>query len=190
MGDGLPKREMPEDASDLSKAFTQALASHQGRLRGYILSLLADTQAADDVLQETNIVLCKKAADFEPGTSFRAWALRVAHFQVLRQRRDKARDRLHFDDELLEQLEAEADRETQRYETRRRALLECLQKLPSQQRRVILERYLEARPVQEIATDLGRTPNAVSLVLFRARQNLADCVARFGTGTGSERNDG
>ena len=190
MGDGLPKREMLEGFPELPRAFTQALASHQGRLRGYILSLVADAPTADDVLQETNIVLCKKASDYEPGTSFRAWALRVAHFQILRQRRDKARDRLHFDDELLERLEAEADRETQRYEARRRALLHCLQKLTSQQRRVILERYVEAKAVQEIASDIGRTANAISLVLYRARQNLADCVARFGSEPANERNDG
>ena len=190
MGDGLPKREMPGDLPELPKAFTQALAGHQGRLRGYILSLVADSATADDVLQETNIILCKKAAEYEPGTSFRAWALRVAHFQVLRHRRDKARDRLHFDDELLDQLETEADRETQRYEARRRALLHCLRKLSSQQRRVIVERYLEARAVQEIASGLGRTPNAISLVLFRARQNLADCVARFGSETSKEQGDG
>jgi len=39
--------------------------------------------SAWDVLQETNLVLWKEQADFQPGTRFEARAYTVARFQVL-----------------------------------------------------------------------------------------------------------
>ncbi len=42
----------------------------QRRLRAFVLSLAPDFSAADDVLQETFLVVTRKAAEFEPGTNF------------------------------------------------------------------------------------------------------------------------
>ena len=40
------------------------MTDHQGRLFGYILSLLGDADAANDVLQEANIVLWRDSREF------------------------------------------------------------------------------------------------------------------------------
>ena len=65
---------MPETSAE----FARLVDEHQGRLKGYILSLVFDPHAASDILQETNLILCRKADKFEAGTNFRAWAFRVA----------------------------------------------------------------------------------------------------------------
>ncbi len=162
-------------------AFMRAVSDLQGRLRGYIVSLVLDRAAADDLLQQTNIVLCEKADEFEPGTNFKAWAFRVASLEVLKHRRNLGRDRWVFDETLLEHLEAAADHEDGQYEARRKRLRSCLQRLRESQRGLILERYFRGRSVQQIAADRNRTANAISQLLFRAKQNLADCVANLDT---------
>jgi DNA-directed RNA polymerase specialized sigma24 family protein len=63
----------------------------QRRLRVFVLSLAPDFSAADDVLQETFLVVTRKAAESEPGTNFFAWARRIATFKVLALARDRQR---------------------------------------------------------------------------------------------------
>ena len=55
------------------------------------------------------MVLWRDASRFQPGTDFRAWAYRVAYYQVLAQRRKHGRDRLRFDESLLTILAEQLD---------------------------------------------------------------------------------
>jgi len=99
---------MPEKRPEPSFEFVQLLTSHQSRLYAYVLSLLGDRTQADDVLQETNSVLWRKANEFELGTNFGAWMLKVAYFQVMAHRRRLTRDRLVFDDDFLQDIAEDA----------------------------------------------------------------------------------
>lgn len=99
---------MPDDLSRNSDAFVQLMTEHQGRLYAYVLSLLGDPDQANDVLQEANLVLWRNAGEFQMGSNFRAWAFRIAHFQVMAHRQRQLRDRLVFDDELLAVLDPAA----------------------------------------------------------------------------------
>ena len=69
---------------------------------------LPNRDLAADVLQETNLVLCK-AAEFVPGTNFTAWSCRVAYYEVRASLTNKGRDRHCFDDVLLSRLAARAE---------------------------------------------------------------------------------
>ena len=63
---------MQEKPSKDAESFVRLMTAHQGRLFGYILSLLGDIDQANDVLQEANMVLWRNAAEFQPGSNFRA----------------------------------------------------------------------------------------------------------------------
>ncbi len=67
--------------------FVGSLTGSQRKLYAFILSLVRHPADADDILQETNLVLWRKAGEFEAGTSFEAWSFRVAHFQVMDHRK-------------------------------------------------------------------------------------------------------
>src|SRR6516164_8516196 len=91
--------------------FIVQLTAAQPSLWAYVFPLLPDHVAAQDVLQETNLTLWRKADDFQPGTSFLAWGCQAAYFHVLSYRRRMRRDRLVFDDDVLGYLaERQADR--------------------------------------------------------------------------------
>jgi RNA polymerase sigma-70 factor (ECF subfamily) len=64
----------------MSFDFASLITSSQQRLYAYIRSLLDNSASAWDVLQETNVVLWKKQAEFQMGTNFDAWAFTVARF--------------------------------------------------------------------------------------------------------------
>lgn len=161
-----------------SMDFTELMASHQPRLLAYIRSLVVNPDVAKDVLQQTNLVLLKKAKDFQLGTSFSAWARRVAYFEVLTQRRTMGRERILFDGELLEKMASTAEHRSDHFEDKSEALKECMRRLPEKLKNLLTERYVDQKGVMRIAEEMSSTANAVSQQLFRAKTNLMKCVAR------------
>ena len=102
--------------------FVQELTKHQSRLRGLIRCLLFRSEHVEDVLQETNLLLWNKADQFQPGTSFWAWASEVARYQVLTHWKKLGRDRHVFDEVLVNELAQEAETLAGLTEDRRVAL--------------------------------------------------------------------
>ncbi len=150
----------------------------QDRLYAYILSILGDASAAEDVLQETNLAITRQISrDLSIG-SFPAWACGVARFQVLAYRKRARRERLVFNDELVNLLAHEAEQQTGEIGSRRRALRTCLKKLSPQQRSLILSRYEPGATVQGIAAKLERSVGAISQTLYRIRATLLECIRR------------
>tara|TARA_B110000305_G_C19297593_1_gene567449 strand:+ start:252 stop:803 length:552 start_codon:yes stop_codon:yes gene_type:complete len=154
------------------------LATSQGMLRGYVLSLVGgDTHVANDVLQEANLVICKKSGDFEKGTNFIGWACRIAYFEVMRHRTNCRRDKLVFDDTVLEKLADEGRKECEHYASRKEALAHCLLKLSDSHRELVLKRYYEGESVDEIGLSRKQKPNSISQLLFRIRKSLLMCIS-------------
>lgn len=159
-----------------SDEFIRELTAAQTLLYGYVLSLLSDRSAAQDVLQEVNLTAWRKSADFQPGSSFFAWASRIAYFHVLTHRRKQSRDRLVFSDQVLDYLaERQLDRE-QEVDRRGLALKACLEKLTPKQKTLVEERYAPNGSVQEIAAAQGKSVGAISQTLYRIRELLQKCV--------------
>ena len=115
---------------DADPYLTLVLAG-QRSLYAYILSLVGALHDADDLLQETNATLLRKRESFAVGTSFSAWAKRVAHFEVLawRKRRRKEGHRCLLDDELFEALAGADGSDLETHQDRLDALETCLEQL-------------------------------------------------------------
>lgn len=158
--------------------FVQNLTKAQGLLYGYILTLLPQRDLAADVLQETNLVLWRKAAEFVPGTNFTAWSCRVAYYQVRAFLTNKARDRHCFDDVLLSKLAARAETHADDMDSRQARLCRCLTKLSPRDHELILARYSKGSSVKTMAGRLQKTENSVSRSLYRIRKLLLECVRR------------
>lgn len=176
---------MPNDSHGKSEALVQLMTAHQGRLYAYVLSLLGDPDQANDVLQETNLVLWRTAGEFQMGSNFRAWAFRIAHFQVMAHRQRQLRDRLVFDDEMLAVLDPAARAVDETYRERQERLTACLEKLPQTHRDLLRQRYADGLSLQAIAGSVRRTANAVAQALFRVRRTLIECVTRLAEGGAS-----
>ena len=67
----------------VSVEFSQQLTQIQRKLYSYILSLVPNRTEAQDILQESNFVLCRKAEEYDKDRNFQAWAFRIARYQVM-----------------------------------------------------------------------------------------------------------
>ena len=163
---------------DVSDEFVRELVRHQNAIYAYILTLLPNHDLANDVLQETCIEAWQKSGEFALGTNFLGWACRIAHFKVLAYRRDRGRDRLVFDEDLMGDIAVEAEEQTRDAGGYSEVLDDCMRVLPESQRQLISERYGPDGSLQRLAESLGRSPASLAVSLHRARHALLDCVER------------
>jgi RNA polymerase sigma-70 factor (ECF subfamily) len=158
-----------------STELVQQLTKCQNSIYAYILSLIPNREIAQEILQETNLVICKKAAEFQKETNFLGWAFAIARFEVLAHRRRTGREKLTFGDGLLERL-ASADPQQFDVEERILALGRCLDKLPARQRALIEERYQPTVTMESLAKRIGRAKQSLAVTLHRIRQTLLQCL--------------
>ena len=158
------------------KEFIYQLTDWQNRLFGYLFTLLGSVHDARDVLQQTNLVLWRKANEFEPGTNFGAWARKCAYFESLAFLRDRKRDRHLFDDDLLAMFADEEAEPGHDEDERWLALRDCLAQLPDRQRQLIGQRYQEEIPVRQLAAEFGKKESAMKMALMRIRGALQTCI--------------
>jgi RNA polymerase sigma-70 factor (ECF subfamily) len=164
--------------NDDTERLVQQIAEHQNRLFGYIFSMLGDHTRASDVLQETNLVLWRKQAEFRSGDPFLPWAFAIARFQVLAHVRDRGREKCLLDSELVEALAAETAKQAEQFEAVRHALRTCLSQLTPANQELVQQRYFHATPIDKLAESLGRGTSAVKVALLRIRRSLAECIQR------------
>lgn len=159
--------------------FLLLLTSHQRRLMGYLQALVPNRSDAEELLQEANLYLCRHAEEFHSGTNFTAWALKIAYFRVLDWRERRSRDRLVFDDSLLERLAHEAQSLDTQANRHQEALEGCLKKLAPAEHELITQFYgeLNATP-QSLAERVGRSLNGLYVSVHRIRAKLFDCIQR------------
>ena len=161
-------------------AQVQALfVRHSPVLRGFVVSLVPDFGVVDDILQDTFLTITAKAAEFEIGTNFVAWAKAIARFKVMLARRAHWREINGISDEAIDALCAsEPEADAAPLERQIAALTCCIEALPPQTRRAVELRYQQAHSVPEAAERLGWTQGSLYVVLCRARAALRECIER------------
>jgi len=161
-----------------SDEFIVLLTKAQPTIYACIFALHPDSVAAHDLLQETNLTLCKKATDFELGTNFTAWATRIARYHVLNYRRRLKREKTVFEPDLFEELCFVQEQRAEELDQYLDAMRDCLQHLPTSHRQLLQERYTSDGSVSALADRQGKSIGAISQLLYRIRQSLMDCIYR------------
>lgn len=161
-------------ALELTDELSALLTESQPRIYGFIFKRVAQHDLTLEILQETNLVICRKANDFISGTNFIAWAFKIAHFQILSQRQ-KANAKPIFSDKALELIGDIKENDGQ-FKDKLNALGSCLKALSDENRSLIMKRYTGKFSVQEYAKEAGKRENAVSKALHKIRHNLGRCI--------------
>jgi len=168
-----------EEVQSRKAEFAELLRHHQTRLYGYIHSLVRDLNDADDLYQQTTLILWKKFSEFDRQRCFFAWACGIARLEVANFLRSRGRQRLYFSDDLcLLLVEAQAELTNEELEDRRDALARCVEKLRQRDRELLAECYGETAGVHGAANRRGRSPQSVYNSLRRIRRALFECIAR------------
>lgn len=167
---------MNSDSDILYEQMVQLLTNAQLPLRRYIRTLVFDRADAEDVLQEANLLAWRRIKEYQHNTNFTAWVCKIAYFQVLTLRKQNARNRLRFSDQLVEQLAASVSADSGWGKSDAEAFELCMAKLRSQDRELVQLRYEPNATIESVALHVGRSIKAVYNAMSRIRTRLLECI--------------
>jgi RNA polymerase sigma-70 factor (ECF subfamily) len=159
-------------------AISRLVLKHRHEVLAYLYSALPDYHAVEDLFQEVCLVAVQKAAEFQDGSNFAAWARTIARNKLreqLRKRTGVLVDDAFFDglDRAFEEARAALDPDP-----RKEALRLCLSELQDGAKQILSLRYDEGLDPVAIAARMGKSRVAVNSLLQRIREILKECVDR------------
>ena len=144
----------------------------------FLMGLSKDPHRAEDLFQNTYVILCEKADQFTPGTNFLAWARQIARYEFLASVDPRRRPLLTVEADVLEaaidtSLESEGPSAA-----RRQALRHCVDRLQHRSRTAVELRYTQNLSCRAVARRLSVSENGLYILLCRIRKVLFDCVEK------------
>lgn len=176
MGSESFQVELPDEEEIFFKLFED----HQKRLYAFIRSMVFSAHDADEIMQETSIVIWKKMEEFQLGTNFLAWSFRIARFQVMnfQKKAVHAKKRVAFSEELMQELADTREKMEPELGHKWDVLDQCRRKLKEKDQKLLEQVYGLGMDVEELAKSLGRKATSIYRSLRRIRMSLEKCVEK------------
>ena len=177
-------------------AYELLVRTHGGRLLAVARGLLRNDEDARDAVQSAYVSAFKGIKSFKGGSQLSTWLHRIVvneSLMKLRSRRRKPEESLepllpayledghHVED--FTEWAAQADRLLEQKQSHQ-AVRAAIGELPESYRTVLMLRDIEEMSTEEVAAQLGVTPNAVKIRLHRARQALGTLLRQSVVGNG------
>lgn len=164
------------ETDDLIRRFAGIRAS----TLGYLRVVVRDPHLAEDLFQETSLVVLKKLDEFERSQDFATWVRGIALNLARNALRKEKYLHLMPSPELAAAIErahgSSSDRETGEMSGRLENLTRCMAQIEPRQKKLLELRYRQGATLRRIAQESGRTPEAVQVALSRVRQFLLKCM--------------
>lgn len=170
----LEKRDNLEQ--DRTAEFLDLLNQYEGKLNAYVYSLVKDYALADDILQDSRMVMWKNFDQFESGTNFLAWSRKVVFHQILSARKKVKKRPSSLSDELLHSIADEIEQLDS--DSRQEALHQCIKKLSETHQQIVKLRYFDNLEIEDISKSVQRPAGGVYRVLSRIRTGLGECIQK------------
>jgi RNA polymerase sigma-70 factor, ECF subfamily len=158
--------------------FISRLLMYQEDVYAYILTLLPCRADAEEVAQQTALVLWRCRDTYDSRRDFLPWAFGVARNEVRRRLRQPGAKLVCFSSEMVDELAIAREQLVSSTAERRDALEACLGELGDSQREFVERCYQGRQSIKSIAEEMVTTPTALYLRLHRLRKLLTDCVDR------------
>jgi RNA polymerase sigma-70 factor, ECF subfamily len=159
-------------------------ARHHVRVYRFVLRLVGNATAAEDLISEVFLDVWRQADRFEGRSAVSTWLLAIARFKALSALRKKPDEEL--DEEAAEAIEDTSDNPEVALEKKDKSavLRQCLEKLSPEHKEIIDLVYYHEKSVEEVAEIVGIPENTVKTRMFYARKKLAELLQAAGVERG------
>jgi RNA polymerase sigma-70 factor, ECF subfamily len=159
-------------------------ARHHVRIFRFVLRLLRDEMAAEDVISDVFLDVWRQASRFEGRSAVSTWLIAIARFKALSMLRKRREDAL--DEVTAESIEEPSDDPALATEKRDKGekLRSCLSALSPEHREIIDLVYYHEKSVEEVARIVGIPENTVKTRMFYARKKLGELCRMAGIDRG------
>jgi RNA polymerase sigma-70 factor (ECF subfamily) len=158
--------------------FIKLYLANERRIYGYVRALIANWSDVNDIIQETASVMWSKFDEFQEGTNFSAWALKIAHYQVLNYYKIRQKDKVYFSERAIDQLSDQIISKNENSDERLSILKQCLQKLQAGERDLIQMRYEPGATTQSVSRKIGKEPHILYKLFDKIHIKLLFCIRR------------
>ncbi|HOG47812.1 MAG TPA: sigma-70 family RNA polymerase sigma factor [Anaerolineae bacterium] len=161
-------------------AFAELVHAYQGPVYNLAYRMLGTAAEAEEAAQETFVRVYRRLDTYDPQLKFSSWILSIAsHYCVDRLRRRRIVP-LSLEEEQVEPREPADEAPERRLlaAEREQEIQGLLAQLPEAYRIVLVLRYWHDLSYQEIANTLGTSESAIKAKLHRARESMAQHLAR------------
>lgn len=163
------ERLLIEAAQNDPGRFAELYEQNFHRVYAYVARRVRDRAETQDLTAHVFHQALANLGKFKwKGSPFAAWLYRIASNAIADQAKRKMRE---SSDRSTPSSESSAAADLEEVERRAR-LFRAVDKLPDDQRRVIVMRFADEKSVREIAAELGRSEGAVKQLQFRGLENL------------------
>ncbi|MBN2512840.1 MAG: sigma-70 family RNA polymerase sigma factor [Sedimentisphaerales bacterium] len=159
-----------------SKSFLSLLRRCQTQIHTYILCQVPNRNDAEDILQDTIVVMLDKFSEYREGTSFLAWGIAIARNKIKSFKYKNRNSKMIFDDSIGRLLEQEASKNPEFFQDESRVLKGCVEKLEPKHKRYLLLRYEQDMTYREIGRQFNVSMQAVYKMMTRIQLSLLHCV--------------
>jgi len=160
------ERLLVEAAQRDPRRFAELYELHFHRVYAYVARRVYSREEAEDVTADVFYQALAKINSFEwRGAPFAAWLFRIASNALTDRWKRSARE---SSDPPPEQV----DEKSMKHVEQCAALYGLVKALPTDQRRVVIMRFVEQKSIREIAQEIRKTEGAVKQLQFRALKNL------------------
>ena len=159
-------------------------ARHQVRVFRFVLRLVGNQAAAEDLISEVFLDVWRQADRFEGRSAVSTWLLAIARFKALSLMRRKPDEEL--DEETAGAIEDRSDDPEVAVQKKDKSavLRKCLRVLSPEHREVIDLVYYHEKTVQEVAELVGIPEATVKTRMFYARKRLSELLKTAGIDRG------
>jgi RNA polymerase sigma-70 factor (ECF subfamily) len=163
------ERLLIEAAQKDPSRFGELYELHFDRVYAYVARRVRDRAETQDLTAHVFQQALANLGKFKwRGAPFAAWLYRIASNAIA----DHARRNMRETNDPQPAIETTAAAVDLEEVERRARLFRAVDKLPDDQRRVIVLRFAEEKSIKEIADELGRSEGAIKQLQFRGLGNL------------------
>ena len=165
-----------DDSNVAQQRFISLFLRSEREIFRYVAALVPNVSDAEDIVQQTALVLWEKFDAYNPAQPFTPWACRFA-LNITRQWIERRkRWQALLDNGLADELAQRRQELQPEFEARLKHLNACLEKLPHLQRSLVEAYYYERANIDSLSRRTGKTAAAIYKMLQRIRQTLRTCV--------------
>ena len=180
--------ELVQRAAGDPEAFGLLYEAHYAAILNYLYRRTLDVNAAEELTSNTFFKALRALSRYHHRMPFRAWLYRIATNEVRmrwrswwRRRRvqvpdwEEQLDRVHFNS-----LPAESPEQLREKMQAYARLHECLSGLPDKYQTVLVLRYFEELPIDEVAQVVGKRVGTVKSLIHRGLERMRKLMAEDG----------
>jgi RNA polymerase sigma-70 factor (ECF subfamily) len=150
----------------------------QGRLHSIIMLIVHNQTVADDLLQETAAILWEKFDQFQEGTNFPAWAIRIAKNKCFEYLRENEKTKKLLNSEFYNKVAEMAEDSTHDFSNRVKALDRCCDKLDAKQQTLLRLRYSENISIKDLSVRFGQPVSTLYQHIAQVLDWLRNCITK------------